>query len=51
MLVGMKQRTAFVLVGNSLVKAWLERRLYAGICRALRDVVQQDVEVQFVTAT
>jgi phage replication O-like protein O len=51
MLVGMKQRTAFVLVGNSLAKAWLERRLYAGICRALRDVVHQEVEVQFVTAT
>jgi phage replication O-like protein O len=50
MLVGMKQRTAFVLVGSLLAKAWLERRLYAGICRALRDVLNQDVEVQFVTA-
>jgi hypothetical protein len=50
MLVVMKQRTAFVLVGSSLAKAWLERRLYVGICRALRDVLHQEVEVQFVTA-
>jgi hypothetical protein len=50
MLVGMKQRTAFVLVGSRLAKDWLERRLYFGIVRALRDVLHQEVEVQFVTA-
>jgi phage replication O-like protein O len=49
MLVGMKQRTAFILVGSSLAKEWLEKRLYWGIVRALRDVLHQDVEVQFVT--
>jgi phage replication O-like protein O len=49
-LVHLEKNRAVVLVANRIVREWLERRLYWGIVRALRNVVHQDVEVQFVTA-
>jgi hypothetical protein len=49
-LLTITDRAAKILVPSSLAVTWLERRLYWGIVRALRDVLQQDVEVHFVTA-
>jgi hypothetical protein len=49
-LLAVTDRVAKIAVSSGLAAAWLERRLYWGIVRALRDVLQQDVEVQFVTA-
>jgi phage replication O-like protein O len=51
MLLALTDRIAKILVPSSLAVSWLEKRLYWGIVRALRDILQQDVEVQFVTAT
>jgi phage replication O-like protein O len=51
MLLGLTDRAAKILVPSSLAVTWLEKRLYWGIVRALREVVHQDVEVHFVTAT
>jgi phage replication O-like protein O len=48
-LVHLEKNRAVVLVANRIVREWLERRLYWGIVRALRNVLHQDVEVQFVT--
>jgi hypothetical protein len=50
-LVHLEKNRAVVLVANRIVREWLERRLYWGIVRALRDVLNVDVaDVQFVTA-
>jgi phage replication O-like protein O len=49
-LVSLEKSRAVIQVGSQLARQWLERRLYYGIVRALRDVLNQDVEVQFVTA-
>jgi hypothetical protein len=48
-LLNITDRAAKILVPSSLAVTWLEKRLYWGIVRALRDVLHQDVEVQFVT--
>jgi chromosomal replication initiation ATPase DnaA len=50
-LLALTDRAAKILVPSSLAVSWLEKRLYWGIVRALRDVLHQEVEVQFVTAT
>jgi chromosomal replication initiation ATPase DnaA len=49
-LLRLEKSTAIIRVGSQLARQWLERRLYFGIVRALRDVVHQDVDVLFVTA-
>jgi hypothetical protein len=49
-LVSLEKSTAIIRVGSQLARQWLERRLYWGVVRALRDVLNQDVAVQFVTA-
>jgi hypothetical protein len=49
-LVHLEKHRAVVLVANRMVREWLERRLYWGIVRALRDVLQYDVDLQFVTS-
>jgi chromosomal replication initiation ATPase DnaA len=51
LLLKLEQNTAYVLVANRMAREWLERRMYWGIYRTLRDVLQQEVtDVQFVTA-
>jgi phage replication O-like protein O len=50
MLLALTNGVAQVKVPSTLAATWLERRLYWGIVRALRDVLNQDVAVQFVTA-
>jgi hypothetical protein len=49
-LLQVEKNRAVVLVANRIVREWLERRLYWEIVRALRDVLHQEVAVQFVTA-
>jgi hypothetical protein len=51
MLLALSNGVAKIKVPTSLAATWLERRLYWGIVRALRDVLQYEVaDVQFVTA-
>jgi chromosomal replication initiation ATPase DnaA len=44
-------RAAQIAVPNAFAVAWLERRMYREISQALRDVLQYEVDLQFVTAT
>jgi phage replication O-like protein O len=49
MLLEVTETTAMILVPNPTVAAWLERRLYSQIQKAMKSVLERDVDLQFVT--
>jgi hypothetical protein len=49
-LLQVTDQAAYVGVPNAFAIAFLERRLYREIAQALREVLQYDVDLQFVTA-
>jgi hypothetical protein len=50
MLIAVTDTAAQIFVPNRTVAAWLERRLYGQITKALKGVVGRDVDLQFVTS-
>ena len=50
MFLSMENGTAFIGVAGQFVGDWLERRLYTAMVRELSQVVNQDVEIEFVLA-
>jgi len=50
MFINMEDKTAFIAVGSEFAKDWLNRRLYGRIAGVLSQVVDQDIEVEFVAA-
>jgi hypothetical protein len=48
-LLAVTETAATIFVPNRTVVAWLERRLYGQITKALKGVVGRDVDLQFVT--
>jgi phage replication O-like protein O len=50
-LLQVTDRAAQIAVPSAFAVAWLERRMYREISQALRDVLQYEVDLQFVTAT
>ena len=50
MFLSMENGTAFIGVASQFVGDWLERRLYTAMVRELSQVVNQDVEIEFVQA-
>ncbi len=51
MLIEVTQTKAVIFVPNRAVGAWLERRLYGQIAKALKAVIGKDVDLQFIAAT
>ncbi len=49
-LIAVTETAAQIFVPNRTVAAWLERRLYSQITKALKGVVGRDVDLQFVTS-
>jgi phage replication O-like protein O len=49
MLLEVTETKAMILVPNPTVAAWLERRLYGQIQKAMKSVLSRDVDLQFVT--
>jgi hypothetical protein len=49
-LIAVTETKAVIFVPNRTVAAWLERRLYRQITKALKGVVGRDVDLQFVTS-
>jgi hypothetical protein len=49
-LLAVTETAAQIFVPNRTVAAWLERRLYGQITKALKGVVGKDVDLQFVTS-
>jgi hypothetical protein len=50
-LLQVTDRAARIAVPSAFAVAWLERRLYREISQALQNILQYDVDLQFVTAT
>ena len=48
-LLAVTETVAQIFVPNRTVAAWLERRLYRQITKAIKGVVGRDVDLQFVT--
>jgi phage replication O-like protein O len=49
MLIELTDTKAVILVPNRTVAAWLERRLYGQIAKAMKGVVGKDLDLQFVS--
>jgi hypothetical protein len=49
-LIAVTETAAHIFVPNRTLAAWLERRLYRQITKALKGVVGRDVDLQFVTS-
>jgi hypothetical protein len=49
-LIAVTETVAQIFVPNRTVAAWLERRLYRQITKAMKGVVGRDVDLQFVTS-
>jgi hypothetical protein len=49
-LLAVTESAAQIFVPNRTVAAWLERRLYGQITKALKGIVGRDVDLQFVTS-
>jgi hypothetical protein len=49
-LIAVTETAAQIFVPNRTVAAWLERRLYRQITKAMKGVVGRDVDLQFVTS-
>jgi phage replication O-like protein O len=50
MLLEVTETKAMIRVPNLTVAAWLERRLYGQIQKAMKSVLERDVDLQFVTS-
>jgi hypothetical protein len=50
-LLQVTDTTARILVPDRFAVAWLERRMYREICKALKGVLGKDLDLQFVTAS
>jgi len=48
MLLSVADNAAQVMVSSQFAVAWLERRMYQSIARTLGDVLNQDIDVQFI---
>jgi hypothetical protein len=51
MLIEVTETAATIFVPNRTAVAWLERRLYSQIAKALKDVVGKDVDLQFIACS
>jgi hypothetical protein len=49
-LLEVTETAARISVNNPTALAWLERRLYGQICKALKGVIGRDVDLQFVAS-
>jgi hypothetical protein len=49
-LIEVTETKAVIFVPNRTLAAWLERRLYGQIARAMKGVLGKDVDLQFVTS-
>jgi hypothetical protein len=49
-LIEVTETAARIRVNNPIALAWLERRLYGQICKALKGVIGRDVDLQFVAS-
>jgi hypothetical protein len=49
-LIDVTDTTALIFVANRFAIPWLERRLYGQIQKAMKSVLQRDVDLQFVTS-
>jgi hypothetical protein len=50
-LVQVTDTAARIGVPNAIALAWLERRLYEQICKAMKGILGKDLDLQFVTAS
>jgi hypothetical protein len=50
-LLQVTDTTARIKVNNPFALAWLERRMYGQICKALKGVVGKDLDLQFTVAS
>jgi hypothetical protein len=50
-LVEVTETAARIRVNNPVALAWLERRMYGQICKALKGVVGKDLDLQFVACS
>jgi hypothetical protein len=50
-LIEVTDTAARIGVNNPFAVAWLERRLYGQICKAMKGILGKDLDLQFVTAT
>jgi hypothetical protein len=50
-LIAVTETAAQIFVPNRTLAAWLERRLYRQITKALKGIVGRDVDLQFVTCS
>jgi phage replication O-like protein O len=51
MLIEVTESKAVIFVPNRTAVAWLERRLYGQIAKALKAVIGKDIDLQFIAAT
>ena len=49
LLLDIESDTAFISVGSSFAKEWLEQRLYQAIAKGLSNVLGREVEIEFIT--
>jgi hypothetical protein len=49
-LIEVTETAARICVANPSAIAWLERRMYGQICKALKGIVGKDLDLQFVTS-
>jgi hypothetical protein len=49
MLIGVTETAATIFVPNRTIVAWLERRLYGQIAKAINGVIGRDLDLQFVS--
>jgi hypothetical protein len=49
-LLEVTETAARICVANPYAIAWLERRMYGQICKALKGIVGKDLDLQFVTS-
>jgi chromosomal replication initiation ATPase DnaA len=50
-LIEVTETAARIFVPNLTALAWLERRLYGQIAKAMKGVVGKDLDLQFITAS
>jgi phage replication O-like protein O len=50
MLLEVTETKAMILVPNPTVAVWLERRLYSQIQKAMKSILERDVDLQFVAS-
>jgi chromosomal replication initiation ATPase DnaA len=51
MLIEVTEAKAVIFVPNRTAAAWLERRLYGQIAKALKAVIGKDMDLQFIATS